>query len=174
MSIAEAEPNIASLRNEPVGGAPSAAAPKVRRAGASAGAAVGSAKSGKQFSPKLAILLSLVTLLIGLAIGVQAMRLRAQARKALVSVNGVVVNQDELFPRLERAAGRQVMTKVLQEELQFQYAKSKGVVPTGAEVEARYKELTKQPDFEARNLARGVFPEDVRQQLASPSRKKVC
>src|SRR4051812_15461984 len=129
MSIADAEPNIVLPRNETAGstGAPKAPA-KVRRAGVSAAMTPGGAGARKQLSLKLAILLAFVTLLIGLAIGVQAMRLRAQARKALVSVNGVVMNQDDFFIRMERAAGRQVMTQVVQEQLQFQFAKSKGVV----------------------------------------------
>lgn len=122
-------------------------------------------QGGKKPSPVLMVSLVLIGVLVGGAAGIQAMRLRNQARKALVSVNGIVINQDELFPRLERAAGKQGMTKMIQETLQLQYAKSKGVVPTQAQIESRYAEFAKRPNFEVNNAARNIYPEDVKQQL---------
>ncbi len=106
-----------------------------------------------RFSPKFAWLPLLVGLALGLGIGVLVMHNRHESRKLVVAVNGTKIYEDQLFTQLQQVAGLQTMHQIVQEQLQIQFAKKKGLAPSDADVEARYAELSGQPGFAAKLAA---------------------
>lgn len=114
--------------------------------------------------PALAGLLALA-LAAGAAGGALVMRSRAHALDALVSVNGVVIRRADYEARLDAATQGAVLRRMVDEELQTQFARRKGLLPGDAAVQARYIRLTVQPGFAARFASAGLSPDSVRQTL---------
>ena len=111
--------------------------------------------------PALAGLLAL-TLVAGAAGGALVMRQRAHALDALVSVNGVVIRRADYEARLDTATRGAVLHQMIDEELQTQYARRKGLLPGDAAVQARYALLAAAPGFAARSASLGLTPDAVR------------
>ena len=106
-----------------------------------------------------------LALLIGFGFGVAIMRHRREGQKVVAAVNGVQITQDQLFIRLQEAAGQQAMHKMVEEELYLQFAAKQGVAPTDAQVEARYKAIQKDPRFLPALRLSGMSLEDYRHSL---------
>jgi parvulin-like peptidyl-prolyl isomerase len=109
--------------------------------------------------PKFPIAVMLIFLIIGMAIGVLVMRQRYKAKDVVVAVNGVTIDKQELFRRLEAMAGPRAVHDMVNELMQIQYAKSLNVAPSDAEVNAKYDEMAKQPGFE-RSLSQNDQTQD--------------
>lgn len=99
--------------------------------------------------PPSALLLAavLLSLAVGSVLGALVMRHRIESRKLLVAVNGVRITDDQLFTRLKIAGGLAAVHQMVQEELQVQFARKKGLAPTDAQVQARYDKISRQPGF---------------------------
>ena len=106
-----------------------------------------------------------LALLIGFFAGVLIMRHRHEGQKVVAAVNGVQITQDQLFARLQSAAGQPVMHKMVEEELQMQFAAKKGLAPTDAQVEARYNATRKDPRFLSALAASGLSLDDYKRSL---------
>ncbi len=104
-------------------------------------------------------------LLIGFLGGYLIMRHRHEGQKVVAAVNGVQITQDQLFIRLQEAAGQQAVHKMVEEELQLQFAAKEGVAPTDAQVDARYKAIQKDPRFLPALRASGMSLEDYKHSL---------
>lgn len=105
--------------------------------------------AAKRTLPPSSLLLAsiLLSLVAGTVLGALVMRHRAESRKILVAVNGVKITDDQLFTRLKIAGGLAAMHQMVQEELQLQFARKKGLAPTDAQVQARYDKIGQQPGF---------------------------
>ena len=125
----------------------------------------------KPAAPRLALtrpaLLGLLALalLVGAAGGALLMRQRAHALDALVSVNGVVIRRADYEARLDAATQGAVLRQMVDEELQTQFARRKGLLPPDNAVQTQYARLTARPGFAERFASAGLTPEAVRQTL---------
>ena len=117
--------------------------------------------------PQLALLISavLLSLAIGTVLGALVMRHRIDSEKLLVAVNGVKITDDQLFTRLKIAGGLAAVHQMVQEELQIQFARKKGLAPTDAQVQARYDKISRQPGFMERLGASHMPLETFKQRL---------
>lgn len=106
-----------------------------------------------------------LALLVGFGGGVGVMRHRHEGQKVVAAINGTPITQDQLFMRLQSAAGQPVMHKMVEEELQLQFAAKKGLPPTDAQVEARYQAIRKDPRFMPALVASGLSPDDYKRSL---------
>lgn len=106
-----------------------------------------------------------LSLVIGFGGGVAVMRHRHEGQKTVAAVNGVQINQEQLFIRLQSAAGQPVMHKMVEEELQLQFAAKKGLAPTDAQVEARYQATRKDSRFLPALTASGLSLDDYKRSL---------
>lgn len=103
--------------------------------------------------------------LVGAALGALLMRQRFHAQDALVSVNGTVIRRADYQARLDAVTGGAVLRRMVQETLETQYARQRGLLPPEAQVQAQYDRLARQPGFMARNEALGLSSEDVKRGL---------
>jgi foldase protein PrsA len=106
-----------------------------------------------------------LALVIGFTLGVLIMRHRHEGQKVVAAVNGTQITQDQLFTRLQEAGGQIVVHRMVEEELQLQYAAKKGLAPTPAQVEAKYDSIRKDPRFAPALLASGMSLEDYKRSL---------
>lgn len=104
-------------------------------------------------------------LLIGFAGGILIMRHRHESQKIVAAVNGTTISEGEVNARLQAAAGQPVVHKMVEEELQLQFAKKKGLYPTDAQVEARYETIRKDPRFMPALIASGMSLDDYKNSL---------
>jgi foldase protein PrsA len=111
--------------------------------------------------------LVVVSLVIGFVAGglVVRQRNRAFERQVVVAVNGVPITKNEFYSRMEGGAGNPAISQLVKEELQYQYAKSKGLAATEREVEQRFERSRKSPDFSAKLAQLGQSPESFKQAL---------
>lgn len=118
-------------------------------------------------SPIALIVVGLAALLLGATIGIFFMRQRSHARmnEPMLAVNGVTLGKLEFYRRLEQAAGMQVAREMIGEELTFQYSRKMGTMPTTEAVEARYKEISKTPEFQKALALSGQSEDDARRML---------
>ncbi len=121
--------------------------------------------------PRLTIWsIAAVSLIIGITLGVLVMRHRHGSQKTIAAVNGALITQDDLFTRLQEAAGPAVVHKMVEEELQIQFAKKKGLAPTDAQVEQKYQQANQDPNFQAAlasaNMTVGDFKRSLRVKLS--------
>lgn len=80
-------------------------------------------------------------------------------------VNGTAITRQAFTHRLETASGNAVLQQMLAEETQMQFARQYSALPNDAQVQVRYDEVSRQPDF-ARNLALiHQTPDDVKHAL---------
>ena len=106
-----------------------------------------------------------LALVIGLGAGILVMRHRHEGQKVVAAVNGTQITQDQLFVRLQEAAGQPVVHKMVEEELQLQFAAKKGLSPTDAQVEARLQAIRRDPRFVPALLASGMSLDDYKRSL---------
>jgi foldase protein PrsA len=106
----------------------------------------------------------------GLIIGVLVMRHRAQSAIIIASVNGATITRDDLFNQMQDTVGAQTMHKIIQNDLQLQFAQKKGLAPTDADVDAEYAKMLQRPNFQQALAQSGIpesdFKESLRIQLA--------
>ena len=103
--------------------------------------------------------------LLGLVLGVLVMRQRAHSQTIIVSVNGATITRDALFDQMQNAIGAQTMRKMVQNDLQLQFAQKKGLAPTDAAVNAEYIKLTQRPNFLQAMAQSGISEGDVKDSL---------
>jgi foldase protein PrsA len=84
---------------------------------------------------------------VGLAAGALYMRQRDRQNEVLATINGTEITKNDFFHRMEVADGANVMHLMANEILQHQFAQQEGVLPKDAEVEAKYKQTSSQPNF---------------------------
>ena len=90
---------------------------------------------------------------------------RAAAAEYVVAVNGSEISKEALDHRLEIEAGIPTMHKLVEEQLQLQFAKQKGLAPTDAEVEQEYAKISAKPGFAQALQTSGQSESDVKQGL---------
>lgn len=104
-------------------------------------------------------------LLIGFGSGILVMRHRHEGQNVVAAVNGVPITKDQLFARLLTAAGQPVVHKMVEENLQLQFAEHQHLPPTKDQVEARYKSMSRDPQFLSNLTASGMSLDDFKQSL---------
>ena len=113
---------------------------------------------------------AVAALLVGIGIGVLVMRQRHEGQKVIAAVNGTRITEGDLFMRLQTVAGQPVMHKMVEEELQLQFAAKKGVPPTDAEVESKYQQMSKSalflPALKASGMSLADYKHDLKVKLA--------
>ncbi|MCC6484190.1 MAG: peptidyl-prolyl cis-trans isomerase [Armatimonadetes bacterium] len=117
------------------------------------------------------VLWVVAALVVGVAVGVFGMRQRYKAQEVVVTVNGSPITKDQLFDRLQKTAGQDVMRAMVADRLATQYAEKQGLSPTDAEVEKRLEIEQKSEPKLAEILARrglnlGDFKENLRLSMA--------
>ncbi|MGI4788512.1 MAG: peptidyl-prolyl cis-trans isomerase [Janthinobacterium lividum] len=103
--------------------------------------------------------------LLGLVVGVAVMRQRAHSQTIIVSVNGATITRDALFAQMQNAIGVQTIRKMVQNDLQLQFAQKKGLAPTDAEVDAEFAKISKRPNFAQALAQSGVGEGDIKDNL---------
>lgn len=121
--------------------------------------------------PKLPLwLVAAVMFLVGLLIGFLVMKQRAHSAMIVVSVNGENITRDDLFNQMQDTVGTQTMHKLVQNQLQLQFAKKKNLLPTDEQVNAEYLKMSQRPNFLAAlaqsGIPEGDFKQNLRVQLA--------
>ncbi len=148
-----AQPKPVALPKPGSGGA----RPAARRA------AVLPAKSRPDY--RLPVAAGILALILGFVLGIVVMRHRRSAVDVVASVNGAVIDKDALFEKLQAVAGQNVIHRMVEEDLQLQFAKKKGAVPTDAQVNAQLARDKENPDFERALTARGLTLDTYRDAL---------
>jgi hypothetical protein len=115
--------------------------------------------------PKALIWSVVCALLLGGAMGALLMQQRDSANAIVIAVNGKTIDQAGFTRRLERTGGKQVIRQMAQEELQIQFARSKGVAPSEDQVSAQYDKAASRPNFLQAIANAGQSPEDFRANL---------
>ena len=108
---------------------------------------------------------TVLALVLGLTCGILVMKQRHRSGQIVVSVNEATITQAAFFNRLQAQAGMPIMHRMVEEELQVQFAKRKGLLPTDGEVDARYQALTADPRFPAALAASGGSPGQLKRDL---------
>ena len=126
-------------------------------------AAVLPAKSRPDY--RLPVAAGILALILGFVLGIVVMRHRRSAVEVVASVNGSVIDKDALFEKLQTVAGQSVIHKMVEEDLQLQFAAQKGVTPTDAQVDAQLARDKENPDFERALTARGLTLDAYRDAL---------
>jgi parvulin-like peptidyl-prolyl isomerase len=80
-------------------------------------------------------------------------------------VNGVTIDMAQFAHRCIVASGPQVLDQIVNEELQVDLARNLGILPTNAQVEAKYDQAAKKPDFAEQLAGAGRTPADFRRQI---------
>lgn len=102
---------------------------------------------------------------IGFAGGAALMRQRYHAHDTVASVNGVVIYAPDFHNRVESVAGTQVLGQMLNEEMIRQFAKTVGALPSEAQVEARFKEISGLPTYGPYLVASHKSEDDVKKDI---------
>jgi parvulin-like peptidyl-prolyl isomerase len=129
--------------------------------------AVANAKSSSaRLSNRLRLLLLGAALfLLGGIAGSLITHLRDPSHAVVASVNGTPITQEQFFHRLQIAAGTPVLRQMTTEELLLAFARQMGVLPTEAEVQAKYDQAQKQPGFTDTLAKSHQTPEDLKHSL---------
>lgn len=155
-----------AVRLNPASGSPTQTISKEAKPAARRRAAPRTAEdTGRGPSKIVMLLLALVCLVGGIAIGAFIMRQRYNARQVVLAVNGAVITKDDFVRRMERNNGVASLQQLVAEELQMQFARKMGAAPTDAEVNARYAEAAKNPDFLRGLAAVRISPEEFKRNL---------
>lgn len=124
-------------------------------------------RAGQQ--PKIPVaVIVLACLVVGFAAGALVVRQRNQAfeNQAVVAVNGAVITKDQFYNRLEATAGSTVISQMVSEDLQLQFARKRGQEATNKEVNDRLEKTKKiDPSFMATLKKQGVSEEVFKKQL---------
>lgn len=105
---------------------------------------------------RLPLAAAAVALILGITLGVIVMRHRHEATTVVASVNGAVITQADFFEKLQSVAGQAAIHSMVEQNLQLQFAKKKGVVITDAQVDAQLAKDQENPDFQKSLTARGL------------------
>ena len=103
-------------------------------------------------------------LLLGLLIGVEVMHHRAVSREIIVSVNGTSITEDQLIAQLQ-TVGTPAVRKMVQDELQLQFAEKKGLAPSDQQVDEEYDKIKQRPNFEQAFASSGLSEADIKHNL---------
>ena len=104
-------------------------------------------------------------LLIGFGTGYLVVRHRHEGQNVVAAVNGVPITKDQVFARLLVAAGQPVVHRMVEEELQLQFAAHQHLPPTDAQVKVRYDSVKKDPQFLPALVASGMSLDDYKHSL---------
>jgi parvulin-like peptidyl-prolyl isomerase len=105
------------------------------------------------------IVLAICAFVVGFGLAIFIMKQRAQDRIAVAAVNGAVISSDTFFRTLQMMAGPQTIHQLVENQVQLQYAAKRGLVPTDAQVTARFDELRHQPNFDIIIKNSGMNPD---------------
>jgi parvulin-like peptidyl-prolyl isomerase len=119
----------------------------------------------RQYSLPFVAFIGTALLMVGVVLGACLMRLRRQAPQVVAAVNGVLLDRTNFGQRLELAGGPAILRGMIDEELQLQFARKKGIIPDEKEVQARFARAAQQPDFLQRLQANHRSPELYKRQL---------
>ncbi len=103
-------------------------------------------RSTNKSFPWKSLTVAIISICIGIGIGALISRQRAKSRDVIMAINGNIITKDDFFAQMERAAGQQVMRKMINDELYVQFAKQKGVAPSESEILKAYKGLNTASD----------------------------
>lgn len=117
-------------------------------------AAVLPAKPRRDF--RLPLAAAVLSLILGFLLGVFVIRHRHTAAEVVASVNGTVISQSDFFEKLQSISGQGVIHNMVEQDLQLQFAKKKGVVVTEAQVDTQLAKDQENPDFQKSLTARGL------------------
>ncbi len=105
---------------------------------------------------RLPLAAAVLALIVGFVLGITVIRHRHAAAEVVASVNGTVISQSDLFEKLQSVAGQGVIHNMVEQDLQLQFAKKKGVVITDAQVDTQLAKDQENPDFQKSLTARGL------------------
>lgn len=126
-------------------------------------AAVLPAKPRRDF--RLPLAAAALALILGFLLGVYVVRHRHEAATVVASVNGTVISQSDFFEKLQSAAGQGVIHNMVNQDLQLQFAKKKGVVITDAQIDTQLAKDQENPNFQRTLTARGLTLQAYRDAL---------
>jgi len=111
-----------------------------------------------------------MNILAGIAIGAAGLALGYLWRgkkddPPIAVVNGVKIDYMQFAHRCIVAAGPKTLNDMVNEELTVDLARNLGVLPTDAQVQARYDQAAQKPDFAKQLYAAGRTPADYRRQV---------
>ena len=119
---------------------------------------------GMRRSPLPGLVKGLALFLLGVAVTLGVNRLRPSP--TLLTVNGVAISNAEFEHRCVVAAGGQVMQKMVLDELQIQFAKKQGVMPSQLDIDEKYAQAAKQDGFAKMLEDSHQTPEDIKRGIA--------
>ncbi len=123
----------------------------------------------REFPRWLKPLLLTIALLIAGGIGAFAgavwMRGHAKLNDVVATINGEPIDIQYIQHRMDVASGNAAAHTIAQETLLLQYAKKEGQTPPEADVESKYKELSKDPKFQSELFRTHQNSEDVKRTL---------
>ena len=93
------------------------------------------------------VLAGLVLLAGSFAGGALFYRHYQATKQVIAAVNGTIVNEQELFNRMEKASGTDTMRELVTEEIQIAYAKDRGVMPNNDVVRQAVQAAMSDPTF---------------------------
>jgi len=105
------------------------------------------------------VLISIVALAGSFAGGVAFYHHYEYGQRVVVDVNGADITQQDMFNRLEKVGGRDVLRQLVTESIQVQYAKQRGVLPTNAVVQKAVAAALSDPAFQRQMIDTGESPD---------------
>ena len=97
-------------------------------------------------------------LVAGLVLGWYFTRQHYKVQSAAVAVNGQIINNDQLYSRLQKLYGVQTMRTLVAETLQIQFAKTKGITISRKQEQARFTEISAAPNANLILQVTGMTP----------------
>ena len=103
----------------------------------------------------LIVLTSILALAGAFAGGVAFYRHYEYGKGVVVDVNGADITQQDMFDRLEKIGGRDILRQLVTESIQIQYAKQRGVMPSNDVVGKAVAAALQDPNFQRQMAASG-------------------
>lgn len=85
--------------------------------------------------------------------------------QAVVTLNAAPLTTTQFHRRMASAVGAATLQQLTKEELQIQFAQKNNVLPTETDVNLKYEELRKQPDFDMKMAAALKTPDDIKREI---------
>jgi hypothetical protein len=106
------------------------------------------------------IIFMIIAVVIGFGVGYLVKRQKDNSQKVIAAVNGKLITEDQLFAAMQAVDGPTTIHKLVQDQVQLQFAERLGLVPTKDQVVQQLTFLEHQPNFDLIIRNSGLSSED--------------
>jgi hypothetical protein len=103
--------------------------------------------------------------LIGITIGGLAVRQYYNQKRVIAAVNGNTITEDYMFSRMDRLIGNKTIRQLVTEELQMQYSKARGAMPSDKILDQAVASAMSEPSFRRQLELNEMTQDDYRHEI---------